>query len=86
MYNLDSLKNKDWFEENETIEKEFVFKNFIEALAFVNRVGSLAEENNHHPDILLHSYKKVRISLTSHEEKTLTDKDLLLASLIEKAL
>lgn len=73
----------NWNKQSEKITKEFTFNNFKEALSFVNQVGELAEEMDHHPDILLHSYKKVSISLTSHNEGKVTDKDHELASKID---
>lgn len=73
----------DWNKETEKITKEFTFNNFKEALSFVNQVGELAEGMDHHPDILLHSYKKVHISLTSHKEGKVTEKDYTLASKID---
>ena len=67
------------------MEREFEFGNFKEALAFVNKVGELAEEANHHPNILLHDYKKVLISLTTHSEGfSVTDKDRKLAEEIHR--
>ncbi|KOH45650.1 4a-hydroxytetrahydrobiopterin dehydratase [Sunxiuqinia dokdonensis] len=74
----------NWNKETEKITKEFTFKNFKEALAFVNQVGDLAENMDHHPDILLHSYKKVTISLTSHSDGKVTEKDHQLASKIDE--
>jgi 4a-hydroxytetrahydrobiopterin dehydratase len=74
----------DWNKETEKITKEFTFKNFNEALGFVNKVGELAEGMDHHPDILIHSYKKVTISLTTHSEGRITDKDHQLASKIDE--
>ena len=74
----------EWNKETEKITKEFTFKNFKEALGFVNKVGELAESMDHHPDILIHSYKKVTISLTSHSDGKVTDKDHQLASRIDK--
>lgn len=73
-----------WNENNKKIEKTFTFSNFVEALEFVNRVGELAEKHNHHPDILLHSYKKVSISLTTHSENKVTAKDYNLAEEIDQ--
>ena len=72
-----------WKTESEKISNEFTFNNFKEALAFVNKVGEFAEEMDHHPDIFLHSYKKVQITLTSHKEGKVTDKDHELASKID---
>jgi len=69
---------------NKSLERIFKFKDFKEALGFVNRVGELAEEENHHPDILLFSWNKVRITLTTHKEHRITDKDFNLAEEINK--
>ncbi|MGQ7869883.1 4a-hydroxytetrahydrobiopterin dehydratase [Sunxiuqinia sp. sy24] len=74
----------DWNKKVEKITKEFTFKNFTEALSFVNKVGELAEHMDHHPDILIHSYKNVTISLTTHSEGKLTDKDYQLAEKIDQ--
>ncbi|MCI5056000.1 MAG: 4a-hydroxytetrahydrobiopterin dehydratase [Flavobacteriales bacterium] len=55
---------------------EFKFKNFLEALRFVNSVGEVAEDLNHHPNIELHSYNQVRISSVTHDtDNTITDSD-----------
>ena len=73
----------DWKIENSKLNKEFTFKNFTEALSFVNQVGALAEEMDHHPDIFIHSYKKVLITLTTHDKGKVTDLDYQLASKID---
>lgn len=74
----------DWkINSNNKLEKEFIFNNFSEAINFVNKVADLAEKQNHHPDILLFAYKKVRLSLFTHDEDKVTDKDKSLASLID---
>lgn len=73
----------EWKEINQTIEKDFTFSNFREALEFTNRVGELAEEMDHHPDILLHGYKHVRITLTTHSEGKVTEADRQLAVKID---
>lgn len=67
-----------------TLEKEFRFDNFQHALDFVNRVGAVAEEQNHHPDILLFDYKNVRLILTTHSANGLSEKDILLAQSIDQ--
>jgi 4a-hydroxytetrahydrobiopterin dehydratase len=51
------------------------FEDFAGALAYVNRVGELAEQANHHPDILLHGWNKVRLTLSTHSEGGLTAAD-----------
>ncbi len=68
---------------NKTIQKKFTFGNFKDALTFVNKVGELAEQSNHHPDIII-SYSKVTLSLISHDAGALTTKDFDLAGHIEK--
>lgn len=67
------------------LEKEFKFKDFREALAFTNRVGELAEQQNHHPDIYL-AWGKVKITLWTHKIDGLTQSDFVMAAKIQKAL
>ena len=64
------------------LEKEFAFRNFKEALDFTNRVGALAEEQNHHPDIYL-AWGKVKITLWTHKINGLSESDFKLAAQIE---
>ena len=65
------------------LEKDFTFKNFREALAFTNRVGELAESQNHHPDIYL-AWGKVRITIWTHKIDGLTESDFVMAAKIEE--
>ena len=67
----------------DTIQETFEFKNFSQALNFVNTVGELAEKADHHPTITMHDYKKVTITLTTHSEGKVTEKDHNLAKQIE---
>ena len=76
--------SKDWERNKQEISKEYVFGNFKEALDFVNVVGKLAEEVNHHPDIRIYDYKKVKLTLTTHSEGKVTEKDLALANKIDE--
>ncbi|MEO0139003.1 MAG: 4a-hydroxytetrahydrobiopterin dehydratase [candidate division WOR-3 bacterium] len=72
-----------WLERENFLEREFVFKDFIEALAFVVKVGILAERLGHHPDIII-KYNRVLIRTTTHDEgNKITDKDRKLAELID---
>jgi 4a-hydroxytetrahydrobiopterin dehydratase len=64
------------------LEKEFKFKNFQEALQFTNKVGEVAEANNHHPDIYL-AWGKVRITLWTHKIDGLSESDFVMAAKIE---
>jgi len=63
------------------ISREFKFKNFVEALAFVNKAGEIAENEGHHPDIKL-SYGKVRIEVWTHTIFGLSENDFILAAKI----
>lgn len=71
-----------WNFENNQIGKEFLLKDFAEALSFTNKVGAFAEEMDHHPDILIHSWNKVKITISTHSEGGITDKDFKLAEKI----
>jgi 4a-hydroxytetrahydrobiopterin dehydratase len=73
------LEDGDWRREGEEIVREWKFKDFAEAMAFVNRVAEAAEEANHHPDILMHGWNKVRLSLTNHAAGGLTEADFEMA-------
>jgi len=65
------------------LEKEYKFKDFKEALDFTNKVGMLAEEQNHHPDIYL-SYGKVKIILWTHKIDGLTESDFIFAAKVDE--
>ena len=82
--NVSLNKLVDWKLNNQSIEKEFTLKDFTAALAFVNKVGEAAESMDHHPDILIHSWNKVKFTISTHKEGGLTDKDFILAEKIEQ--
>ena len=65
------------------ITKMFTFPDFVKALAFVNKVGALAEEQGHHPDILL-SWGKAEITTWTHKIDGLTESDFILAAKIDR--
>lgn len=71
-----------WTAASNEIGKTFVFANFVEALAFINRVAALAEAAGHHPDITIR-YNRVQLTLTTHDDGGVTDKDATLAREIE---
>lgn len=73
-----------WKLEENQIVKLFQFKDFAEALSFVNKVGAEAEKMDHHPDIFIHSWNKVKITISTHSEGGITKKDFQLAEKIEK--
>ncbi len=72
-----------WRQEGETLVRDYEFKNFVSAMAFVNRVADAAEEVNHHPDILVHHWNQVRLTLTTHSQGRLTDNDRAMAQRID---
>jgi 4a-hydroxytetrahydrobiopterin dehydratase len=82
-----NLKEMDhWSYSNAQIQKEFSFRDFVDALAFVNKVALESEKMDHHPDILLHSWNKVKISISTHSEGGVTEKDFELARRIDSRL
>jgi 4a-hydroxytetrahydrobiopterin dehydratase len=72
-----------WQIEDGELTRTFSFKDFLAALAFVNRVGERAEEAGHHPDIDIR-YNRVRLSLVTHDAGGLTAKDFDLAAATDK--
>jgi len=82
MKNLKIVDN--WSFDNNQIHSDYQFKDFKEALVFVNNVGDEAEKMNHHPDIFLHSWNKVKITISTHSEGGVTEKDFKLAAIIDK--
>jgi 4a-hydroxytetrahydrobiopterin dehydratase len=75
---------KGWGDvDQKKIEKDYKFKNFKEALGFVDKVGALAESEGHHPDIFLHGWNKVKITLSTHAIGGLSENDFILASKID---
>lgn len=72
-----------WRQEGETLVRDLEFDDFRGAMAFVNRVADAAEEVNHHPDILVHGWNKVRLTLTTHSEGRVTDNDHAMAQRID---
>jgi 4a-hydroxytetrahydrobiopterin dehydratase len=72
-----------WRRDGRSIGRELEFKDFGQAMAFVNRVGDAAEAANHHPDIHLHGWNKVRLELSTHSEGGLTKADFEMAAQID---
>ena len=69
---------ESWTEVDKALERTFEFDSFVDSLAFVNRVGALAEAENHHPDIAIH-YDKVTLRWWTHTADGITDRDRELA-------
>jgi 4a-hydroxytetrahydrobiopterin dehydratase len=78
------LEGSQWKREGAEIVREWKFNDFAEAMAFVNRVAETAEEANHHPDILVHGWNKVRLSLTNHSAGGLTEADFEMSRKIDQ--
>jgi 4a-hydroxytetrahydrobiopterin dehydratase len=77
------LVGLEWEREADEIVRHWKFENFADAIAFVNRVAEAAEEANHHPDILVYGWNKVRLSLTNHSAGGLTDPDFEMARVFD---
>ena len=69
--------------EGHHITRAFKFKNFVDALAFVNKVGALAEQQGHHPDIFL-AWGKAEVTTWTHSINGLTESDFILAAKIDR--
>lgn len=68
------------------IKKEFQLKNFVEAIEFVNRIAGVAEKEGHHPNILIHSYNKVKVELFTHAIGGLSENDFIVAAKVDEIL
>ena len=69
--------------DEQKLEKEYKFPNFAQALNFVNRVGEVAEKENHHPDIYF-TWGQARIQIWTHKIQGLTESDFILAAKIDE--
>ena len=72
--------------DDKKITRKFKFKNFKEAMVFVNKVAELAEQEGHHPDIRIFGYRNVGIELTTHSIGGLSENDFILAAKIEQLI
>lgn len=77
---------KKWKLVGNKIERNFIFKNFQQAMKFVNRVADLAEREEHHPDILVYSWNKVKLVIYTHSIGGLSENDFALAAKINKTI
>jgi 4a-hydroxytetrahydrobiopterin dehydratase len=77
------IANGDWHRHGQAIVREWTFADFAGAIAFVDRVAEAAEAANHHPDILVHGWNKVRLELSTHSQGGLTEADFELAARID---
>jgi 4a-hydroxytetrahydrobiopterin dehydratase len=79
------LEGSTWQRNGDAISREFECADFDAAIALVNRVAELAQAANHHPDILVHDYRSVRLTLSTHAAGGLTARDFELAAQIDAA-
>jgi 4a-hydroxytetrahydrobiopterin dehydratase len=75
---------KGWKLEKKSISLERKFKNFKEAISFINKVGKIAEHEGHHPDIFLHDWNQVKLTLSTHAIKGLSINDFIMAAKVNK--
>lgn len=88
LLNSEEIKEKletlnGWFYLNDAIVKEFKLKSFADAVAFLVKIAFEAEKLDHHPDMLLHSWSKLKITLSTHREGGVTENDFNLAQTID---
>ena len=72
-----------WTREGDAIRKQFMFADFLQAIAFVNRLAPEAEKADHHPDILI-NYKRVTLTYSTHSEGGLTEQDFVGAATADR--
>jgi len=77
------MEGSQWRRDGDAIMRDLEFADFAAAMAYVNRVAEAAEEANHHPDILVHGWNKVRLTLTTHSAGGLTENDHAMARRID---
>jgi 4a-hydroxytetrahydrobiopterin dehydratase len=89
VYDENEIKEKlndiqGWEYRQNQLSREFELKDFISVIKFVTRVADEAEKMNHHPDILIHSWNKIKFSLSTHSEGGITKNDFELAEKINQ--
>jgi 4a-hydroxytetrahydrobiopterin dehydratase len=79
----ESLSSSQWRREGDAIVREYKLADFAAAIELVNRVAEAAEAANHHPDIHVYGWNKVRLELSTHSEGGITQADLDMAARID---
>ncbi len=74
------LRGREWRLEGDAIVRDLKFDDFAAAIGYVNRIAAVAEAHNHHPDILVHGWNRVQLSLTNHAAGGLTEVDFDMAA------
>ena len=92
---FDATKIKQWLkfvapgwsnQNSHHISRELTLKNFKQVIALVNQIAELAEHEGHHPDLLIHGYKNLTITIYTHKINGLWDSDFILAAKIDKLI
>ena len=76
----------DYDSEDKILIRETMFKNFMEAMGFLNKLAEAAEKLNHHPDMTLCEYNRVIVTTTTHDAGGITDNDIRLTQNFEEIL
>ena len=76
----------DYDSDDKILIRETMFKDFMEAMGFLNKIAELAEKLNHHPDMTLCEYNRVIVATTTHDAGGITDNDIRLAQGFEELL
>jgi 4a-hydroxytetrahydrobiopterin dehydratase len=80
---FESTQNHQWDEAGGFLQKSFEFKDFKEALDFINKVGIISESMNHHPEII-NNYNKVHLKLKTHDKNQITELDHQMAKKVDQ--
>ena len=82
--NLEKIPGWNLEDNGKSLMKVFEFKDFSQAVSFINRISEIAEEEQHHPNLRLYNYNKLEVSLSTHTLNGLTEKDFAIAMKIEE--
>lgn len=77
---------KGWIKKDNTLVLSLKLPDFMRAIALLNSVGDIAQQLNHHPDMLIHNYSELKIATTTHSTNSLTKKDYELAQKVTDLL
>jgi 4a-hydroxytetrahydrobiopterin dehydratase len=77
------LEGGNWLREDDALVRNFELSGFTAAMELANAVADAANAANHHPDILVHDYKHVRLTISTHSEGGITENDFALARTID---
>ena len=84
--NLEKIPDWNLEDNGKSLIKVFEFKNFKQAVSFINRISEIAEREQHHPNLRLYDYNKLEVNLSTHSLNGLTEKDFALAMKIEELI